>query len=41
MQGKVIAMQTITRKRYATDLTEEQWAILEPLIPPAGTCQWV
>lgn len=28
-------MQTITRKPYATDLTDEQWAILEPLIPPA------
>ncbi len=28
-------MQTITRKRYTTDLTDEQWAILEPLIPPA------
>ena len=23
------------RKAYATDLTNEQWAILEPLIPPA------
>ena len=23
------------RKAYATDLTDEQWAILEPLIPPA------
>src|SRR4051812_32232582 len=23
------------RKPYATDLTAEQWAILEPLIPPA------
>ena len=28
-------MQTTTRKLYATDLTDEQWAILEPLIPPA------
>ena len=27
-------MQTITRKPYATDLTDEQWAILEPLVPP-------
>lgn len=26
-------MQTITRKRYPSDLTDEQWAILEPLIP--------
>jgi transposase len=24
-----------TRMAYATDLTDEQWAILEPLIPPA------
>jgi putative transposase len=24
-----------TRKAYPTDLTDEQWAILEPLIPPA------
>src|SRR3954466_8364509 len=23
------------RKRYPSDLTDEQWAILEPLIPPA------
>ena len=23
------------RKAYVTDLTDEQWAILEPLIPPA------
>src|SRR2546423_13152090 len=22
------------RKRYPTDLTDEQWALLEPLIPP-------
>lgn len=29
-------MQTTTsRKRYSTDLTDEQWAILEPLIPAA------
>lgn len=28
-------MQTITRKAYATDLSDEQWAILEPLVPPA------
>ena len=26
---------TISRKRYPSDLTDEQWAILEPLIPPA------
>jgi putative transposase len=30
-------MQTTTRKAYATDLTDEQWAILEPLIPAAKT----
>ncbi len=28
-------MDTVTRKPYPTDLTDEQWAILEPLIPPA------
>lgn len=28
-------MQTTTRKAYATDLTDEQWAILAPLIPQA------
>ena len=28
-------MTTTTRKPYLTDLTDEQWAILEPLIPPA------
>ena len=28
-------MQATPRKAYATDLTEEQWGILEPLIPPA------
>jgi putative transposase len=27
-------MQITTRKAYATDLTDEQWAFLEPLIPP-------
>lgn len=30
-------METSTRKAYATDLTDEQWAIVEPLIPPAKT----
>jgi len=30
-------MQTATRKAYATDLTDEQWAILEPLVPTAKT----
>ena len=28
-------MQTQPRKAYPTDLTDEQWAILEPLIPPS------
>ena len=28
-------MQTQPRKAYATDLTDEQWAIVEPLVPPA------
>lgn len=28
-------MQTTTRMPYSTDLTDEQWAILEPLIPLA------
>lgn len=28
-------MQTATRTAYPTDLIDEQWAILEPLIPPA------
>ena len=27
-------MQTTTRTLYRSDLTDEQWAILEPLIPP-------
>ena len=25
----------MTRKPYPSDVTDEQWAILEPLIPPA------
>ena len=28
-------MATPTRKPYPTDLTDDQWAILQPLIPPA------
>jgi putative transposase len=28
-------MQTTTRTLYGTDLTDEQWAILEPLVPPS------
>jgi putative transposase len=27
----------MTRKAYKTDITEAQWQILEPLIPPAKT----
>ena len=37
-------MHTITRKAYATDLSDDQWVILEPLIPPAkhgGRCREV
>jgi putative transposase len=28
-------METSTRKSYPTDLTDAQWAILEPLVPPS------
>jgi len=28
-------METLARKAYATDLTDAQWAILEPLVPPS------
>ena len=28
-------MTTPTRKPYLTDLTDDQWHILQPLIPPA------
>lgn len=28
-------MNTTPRKPYSTDLTDEQWALIEPLIPPA------
>ena len=28
-------METVARKPYPTDLTDAQWAILEPLVPPA------
>ncbi len=27
--------QDQSRKKYPSDLTDEQWAIVEPLIPPA------
>ena len=27
-------MDASARKRYPSDLTDEQWAIVEPLVPP-------
>ena len=30
-----MAKENQTRKTYASDLTEAQWAIVEPMIPPA------
>jgi putative transposase len=30
-----MSMEAQTRKQYPSDLTDEQWAILEPMIPPA------
>lgn len=30
-----MSQTTVSRKPYPSDLTDEQWAILEPLIPPA------
>jgi len=32
-----MATQEPARKRYRSDLTDEQWAILEPMLPPART----
>lgn len=32
-----MSSQGLSRASYSTDLTDEQWAILEPLIPPART----
>jgi putative transposase len=32
-------MGAAARKPYPTDLTDEQWAILEPLVPPAQTAR--
>jgi putative transposase len=32
-----MAHKAQARKRYPTDLTDEQWGILEPLLPPART----
>lgn len=31
-----MSRESTTRKAYSTDLTDEQWAIIEPLIPPAN-----
>ena len=30
--------ETLARKTYPSDLSDQQWAVLEPLIPPARTC---
>jgi len=32
-----MAKQGTARKRYRSDLTDEQWGILEPLLPPPRT----
>ena len=32
-----MAKQEAARKRYRSDLTDEQWGILEPLLPPPRT----
>src|SRR5829696_479275 len=32
-----MAHEEHARKRYPTDLTDEQWVILEPMLPPART----
>ena len=32
-----MATQESARKRYRSDLTDEQWVILEPMLPPART----
>src|SRR4030095_1679728 len=32
---ETLPMTTPTRKPYLTDLTDDQWHILQPLIPPA------
>jgi len=32
-----MSSEGIARAPYSTDLTDEQWAILQPLIPPART----
>jgi len=28
-----------SRKKYRSDLTDEQWTLVEPLLPPAKPCQ--
>ena len=35
MVGTIAQSATPSRKPYSTDLTDAQWAILEPLLPPA------
>ena len=35
-----MSMEFQTRKAYATDLTDEQWAIVEPLMPAAKISSW-
>ncbi|MBI3247400.1 MAG: transposase, partial [Deltaproteobacteria bacterium] len=32
-----MAKQGQARKRYLSDLTDEQWGILQPLVPPPRT----
>jgi hypothetical protein len=34
-QQRSVQMTETTRKPYSTDLTDQQWAIIEPLVPPA------
>jgi len=33
--GSLLGSQAVSRKPYKTDLIDEQWAILEPLLPKA------
>src|SRR5215475_5224308 len=34
-----MSQESKPRKRYSTDLTDEQWAILEPLVPAPRTAR--
>src|SRR5512143_602994 len=36
-EGAHLSNEQQTRKPYPTDLTDEQWALLEPMIPPPRT----